>query len=412
MVGERGHRRRRPRGTRFCSSHRRRPRTVDRTVLLDGVSRTSRILARLLLTEGPLAARVRQDLEVVEVGPDEATAGASGDVAALVIGDAARVLDDRFTVRIDLADEWHRWTGLPFVFAVWAGRPEVPADVVEHLMTAGQAGVAAVPQSYAGEDLRYLTENLRYALDDRALMGLRRFGALARAAGLLDHEDVELYGPPEPRRARPAVRDVLAKALDGQRLNREEARSLLAHASLADLGATAHEVRLQRHPGREVRYMVGGLAGEPLLEGPGIFPIEVGGATDVVEQLLALRSRQDRDGTVLGARIWASEAAGAYGSHANTAVDHQRAVALARLVLDNVEHLHASPSTEGLGMAQASLRLGCNHYGTVTMHGDPEGWPAQVEAVERHIREAGYEPVSQQLPLPSLPNPSADAAVS
>src|SRR5439155_1018475 len=44
--------------------------------------------------------------------------------AVLVIGDAALLLAARhaYPHRYDLGDEWKRWTGLPFVFAMWAAR--------------------------------------------------------------------------------------------------------------------------------------------------------------------------------------------------------------------------------------------------------------------------------------------------
>lgn len=44
--------------------------------------------------------------------------------ARLVIGDAALVLqsDRRFPYAYDLGEEWKKWTGLPFVFAVWVAR--------------------------------------------------------------------------------------------------------------------------------------------------------------------------------------------------------------------------------------------------------------------------------------------------
>ena len=48
--------------------------------------------------------------------------------AVLVIGDAALMLaaQRRYPVRLDLGAEWHAWTGLPFVFAVW--RPGARRD--------------------------------------------------------------------------------------------------------------------------------------------------------------------------------------------------------------------------------------------------------------------------------------------
>ena len=51
--------------------------------------------------------------------------------ARLVIGDAALLLSSRgdqsgYTHSYDLGEMWKRWTGLPFVFAVWVARRSVP----------------------------------------------------------------------------------------------------------------------------------------------------------------------------------------------------------------------------------------------------------------------------------------------
>ena len=56
-----------------------------------------------------------QDLDALAALPHE---------AVLVIGDAALALAARGTYphRYDLGTEWKQWTGLPFVFAVWAAR--------------------------------------------------------------------------------------------------------------------------------------------------------------------------------------------------------------------------------------------------------------------------------------------------
>ena len=41
-----------------------------------------------------------------------------------------RNLPARLVTRIDLGQAWKDWTGLPFVFAVWAGRPDLEADAI------------------------------------------------------------------------------------------------------------------------------------------------------------------------------------------------------------------------------------------------------------------------------------------
>ena len=58
--------------------------------------------------------------------------------AVLVIGDAALLLlraQARYPVRVDLGEEWKAWTGLPFVFAVWAARRDAPRAAVRRCIS-------------------------------------------------------------------------------------------------------------------------------------------------------------------------------------------------------------------------------------------------------------------------------------
>lgn len=226
-------------------------------VLLDGVSRTSAVLAELLLRHAPtFTERVRSDLSIERVEPDTALQRARGTTAALVIGDVARDVPARLGVRLDLALLWKSWTGLPFVFAVWAGRPSLSPEVVRHLAEAGRKGVRRIPEKYAGRDLDYLTNNLRYPLDDAALCGLRRFGALAKRAGLLGREDAELYGPGDKLLARPDVDRLLGRLLDGGALPAGDLAALLRHAPVAELFAAAELVRRAAFPGDAAGYRI------------------------------------------------------------------------------------------------------------------------------------------------------------
>lgn len=226
------------------------------TVILDGVSRTSAILARLLL-DGPWKERVRPDLRVISGEPGSGVTSAHGTTASLVIGDVARDLPERLTVRIDLGDAWRAWTGLPFVFAVWAGRPDLDETTRGEVRQAGKAGVDAIAEEYEGEDKRYLTESIRYPLDDRALMGLRRFAALAKRAGLTKTDDIKLYGPPIRlvRRA-PDLDTLLSKGAAGERLTLEEGCRLDMEARVSDLGAAADLRRQRLHPTDQVTYII------------------------------------------------------------------------------------------------------------------------------------------------------------
>ncbi len=66
--------------------------------------------------------------------------------ATLVIGDNALFADHKAlgVRKIDLGEEWSAMTGLPFVYAFWAGRPGIvgPADV-RALQEARDRGVVA-----------------------------------------------------------------------------------------------------------------------------------------------------------------------------------------------------------------------------------------------------------------------------
>jgi chorismate dehydratase len=85
------------------------------------------------------------DAEVADV----ARFGAEEHEARLVIGDAAlHLFDDadrggewgvRYPVREDLGTAWKRWTGLPFVFAVWVAQRRTPV----HAALAAHAALLA-----------------------------------------------------------------------------------------------------------------------------------------------------------------------------------------------------------------------------------------------------------------------------
>jgi chorismate dehydratase len=224
-------------------------------VVLDGTSRTSVTLARLLLTRGPLTGRVRADLQLTDAAPGEGPRRVGGTVAAVVIGDPARALPPHLE-RHDLAELWRAWTGHPFVFAVWAARPDLSPAVQDDLRRAGRAGVDAVPSTYEGDDRHYLTHHIRHRLDERALIGLRRFAALAHADGLVGTADVQLFGPATPALPRPpSLAAALAAAAEGDPLPPALWEAALTRARAADLLGAAHLRRVRRHGATAASYL-------------------------------------------------------------------------------------------------------------------------------------------------------------
>lgn len=224
-------------------------------LVLDGESRTSVTLAALLHAHGRLGAR--PDLTITTVEPGAAPALIGGTRAALVIGDAARAIAPAHPVRVDLAELWTRWTGLPFVFAVWAARPDLDPAVAAELVAAGRAGLDARGVTWAGDDLSYLTDAIRYPLSEQALMGLRRYAALAHEAGLVGRGEVALLDPPRHAAPRPPGLDrLLAQAADGDTLAPDALARLANHASDADLRLAAHLRRVELHGERDASYVV------------------------------------------------------------------------------------------------------------------------------------------------------------
>lgn len=159
-----------------------------RTVLLSASSRTSVTLLELLCRDvwkiHPKFAEARaeaQDLDALAALPHE---------AVLVIGDAALQLAaaGAYPHRYDLGDEWKRWTGLPFVFAVWAGRRVAKAGFVkpahEALLASRTWGLAHLNDLAAEASratslphatcLEYLS-GLDYAFGEKHRVGLTDF---------------------------------------------------------------------------------------------------------------------------------------------------------------------------------------------------------------------------------------------
>lgn len=158
---------------------------------VDTSSRTSAALTRVLCTHHwgiePVFVPVRPVLGEMLAEAD----------AALVIGDPALDIDPHAAgvQKLDLGEAWQQFTGLPFVYAAWTGRPGVlgPAhlEALHRALARGLAGFDAIAARFAGTDAvragtirAYLRHNLRYQFGERERAGLERF--LALAAGVLD----------------------------------------------------------------------------------------------------------------------------------------------------------------------------------------------------------------------------------
>lgn len=174
-----------------------RPMAEVRSIALDTSSRTSVALVRVLCER---LFKIRPVLETR--GPNLEGMLADCD-AALIIGDNALVLDLAAVAptveKIDLGAAWTDMTGLPFVYAFWAGWPgaATPEDV-RVLQQARDAGVDRsedIARDYFRGDAarqaiaaRYLRDNIKYSLGREELEGLETFYRYAAELGLVSYE--------------------------------------------------------------------------------------------------------------------------------------------------------------------------------------------------------------------------------
>lgn len=158
---------------------------------LDEGSRTSAALVRVMLAE---RYGIHPELRPL---PMRSSVVDSDADAILLIGDRAmHPPGERFEVTWDLGEEWLRWTGLPFVFAMWAARDSVELDDMAVALSAArdlgcrrlsriafrEAPGLGIPVTAAQ---RYLTENLHFRLGSAERNGLRLFHQLAAQNGLV-----------------------------------------------------------------------------------------------------------------------------------------------------------------------------------------------------------------------------------
>lgn len=165
-----------------------------RSVALDPASMSSAHLLRILLAE------------FHGLQPQYGTAGD----AQLLIGNHAIAFRARETDRdphlrwLDLGEEWHRQTGQPFVYALWALQPGLPqpreiARALRRLKAHGTARLETIiTDERSGEReeavrdaefrRRYLTRHIRYELGDREKRGLARYRELLRKWRLIPED--------------------------------------------------------------------------------------------------------------------------------------------------------------------------------------------------------------------------------
>jgi chorismate dehydratase len=184
------------------------PWTEIRRVALDEGSRTSAALTQVLLRKkygvAPEIRPLPLDCSAEDVDAD----------AVLLIGDRAmHACLPGFRHAFDLGQEWHDWTGLPFVYAAWAVREGVDlGSTLDAFYESKRLGLESVGPIAAREApqlqldggfcRRYLANIIRFDLGPRELAGLHHYYMLASELGLARRGvHVRLYDVPALARA-------------------------------------------------------------------------------------------------------------------------------------------------------------------------------------------------------------------
>jgi chorismate dehydratase len=160
---------------RSVRAFRRRGKRID-SVGLDRSSATSAALLRLLL-QGPRRDDVGRSPSLHDIAPTRMPDALPHDLVLLIGDDGLHAAAGDREVW-DLAQEWRRWTGLPFVFAVWVLRPGAARDRIAPLLHTARARgrrLGRVDGTHGA---------VHYDLDEEDRLGLRRFWHEARMAGL------------------------------------------------------------------------------------------------------------------------------------------------------------------------------------------------------------------------------------
>jgi len=166
------------------------------SVSLDVSSKTSVVLTKIIFREF-----IGREPKWSDEAPNIDEMLSRSD-AALIIGDPALILSDpreNHNVHpdrrvFDLAELWHRYTGLGFVFAMWMTYQDRCEIDFASARDEGLAHLDEIAANYEGqmslsrENLRgYLSENISYSIDESMQAGLELYFQLGRKHGTIPH---------------------------------------------------------------------------------------------------------------------------------------------------------------------------------------------------------------------------------
>lgn len=148
------------------------------TILLDYQSRTSVRLCRLLCEK---FWKIEPNFASAKEGFENSI---EGKTAGVVIGDRTFNMPKKNQYCFDLAEEWHKWTSLPFVFAAWVSNKKLSSEFLIEFDEALKMGIKHTALAVSADQnaslstrqkLQYLTNSISYSLDSAKKKGLNLF---------------------------------------------------------------------------------------------------------------------------------------------------------------------------------------------------------------------------------------------
>ena len=148
-------------------------------IALDTSSLSGANMLKILLSE-----LYNMSPDFVSIAPNPVSEMLARADAAMVIGNAAMQYPKDGLHVFDLAEHWRNLTGLPAVFAVWAGKGITP-ELVEILQAAKKDGLTRLPEIAREESMKlglsyeicydYLSKIMVYDMCEREMTGLELF---------------------------------------------------------------------------------------------------------------------------------------------------------------------------------------------------------------------------------------------
>lgn len=164
---------------------------LDR-IALDTSSLSGASMLKIILKE-----LYNMEPEFVRMPPSPINEMLNSCDAAMVIGDPAMQYPKDGLYILDLAEQWKNLTGLPAVFAVWAGKG-ITSELVRILHETKKTGLTMIQEIAQQESERlklpvevcdeYLSKIMQYDLGEREVSALQVFRKKAIARGLLSKD--------------------------------------------------------------------------------------------------------------------------------------------------------------------------------------------------------------------------------